>query len=312
MRMFSMPYNGTDTNEYLARLEPYREHIHDIFMGLPGIKSHASKIVFDNSYDKHCADMLAAAKDAGYERSVTLNTSYHALSNDEYYELIDKIKDKLNYYQPDTIICSSYRMAQEIRKDFPNIKINTSCNSFHDSIPQMRTWQEGVGIDLFNPPRSAARDIPTLKKLKEHGFRLKVLVNEQCFYGCPETLDHVIRPIYDRVGPCYRGKAENYFKGTWVLPRWLDILDQYVDVWKITGRYSTSDYLFNILDHYVKGDDCWMEEICGDYLKSSQFMERIRTEAIPDKLLYCRCENCGSCHTCQQLAMNYFDMRQSK
>ena len=312
MRVFSMPYNGTDTKEYLGRLEPYREHIHEVFMALPGIKSHVSKFVPDDSYDKHCAEMLADARSAGYERSVTLNTSYHALSNDEFYELTNRIKDKLNQYQPDSIICSSYRMAQEIRKDFPDLKINTSCNSFHSSIPQMRAWQEGVGINLFNPPRTAARDIPMLKKLKEHGFRLKVLVDEQCFFGCPETLDHVIRPIYDRVGPCYRDKAENYFKGTWVLPRWLDILDQYVDVWKITGRYRDSDFLFNTLKHYVAGDDCWLEEICDDYLKSGQYMERIPTEAIPDKLLYCRCENCGTCHTCQQLAMNYFDVRRKK
>ena len=313
-RIFSFPYNGSKPEEYLRSLEPFRENIYEIYIGLPNIKSHIRFFIdYYDEYNQQSIKMLDELNKNGYRFSIPLNSRYELQSKDKYKESVKIIKDYLYKYNVPSIICAEYRLAKDIREDFPNIDICTSCNGFQYSVAEMKTWDREIGIHLFNPPRTAAKDINYLKHLKEHNFKLKVLVNEQCYYGCPEFVDHALTVCFDntiKCGPCNRNNPENYIKGTWVLPRWLTVLDPYVDVWKIHGRYiKDTEWLINTLKRYINSEDCYLEEICRDYLDSDRLLERIHTSEIPDKLLYCKCENCDTCKTCRSIAMKHFDLR---
>lgn len=73
-------------------------------------------------------------------------------------------------------------------------------------------------------------------------------------------------------------------------------LDEYVDVYKITGRYLLSDHIFGLLDLYIRGEDCSFK----DMFVSRDAMLDFPTSLIPDRLMFCNYEQCGhGCDPCE-------------
>lgn len=307
-RLFSIPYNGSNIDEYIKKIDAYKLNVHSVFLALPGIGNHFSSVknVQDSNYDEKCGQFLRETDDTGIERLVTINSCYDTKYIDEIEELANRICEKLIKYNVDGIICTNYYLAFLIRQQMPNLKISTSCNCFQNSIREMQNWDNMIGVDLFNPPRSAARNIPMLKDMHEHGFKLKVLINEQCTIGCPEEISHFIQLSTGNMAKhdCLRGNLSNTLRSCWVIPRWLDVLDEYVDVYKITGRLNQdTDKIFRLIDLYSMSEDCLLSEI-GQYFGQNK---TIYTDIIPDKLLYCGCKNCKTCNVCDDLAHKIFD-----
>ena len=321
-RLFSIPYNGIDPNEYLNSIEPYKKNIENIYFGAAYLIDNfhsvrnARKLIgvnldekFINDYEENTHRFLLESKNK-YKRIVVFNSSYYGLSLEELHKLLSTII--LPYIEItgiDGCICTDFNMARIIHETFPKLEMHTSCNCFQWNIRQMEIWQKECGISVFNPPREILRSPYKLKEMKEAGFKLKCIVNEACLYGCPQTIEHCMsfstNSEFTAYKTCNRGDIANIFRTNWVLPRWLDKLDKYVDIYKISGRMDPIEKIINTLDAFINVKE--VEDItsifggCNISLISNTNI-KIPSYIIPDKLLTCECKECNkSCFICEDL-----------
>lgn len=321
MKKFSIPFTGTDSNEYLASIEQYSSYIEHIYTGVSFICNNHHSVrqelgitdpnvgkVYDiEIYEENVRQFLK--KSLGkYKRIITLNSGYYNFDEFELnkwlYEVLFPYIESANI---DGCICTDFAMAKFIHCTFPNVEIHTSCNCFQWTIRQMELWREECGVTLFNPPREILRTPYKLKEMKEAGFKIKAIVNESCLYGCPQTINHCMAIVNGKniFGQCNRGDLTNFFKGNWVLPRWLNILDEYVDVYKLSGRMCPLEYLLTALDAYIyrkEVDDLPTILTGGNAIDMFVTGIKVPTNMIHDKLLTCECKECNkTCFMCNDL-----------
>ena len=176
----------------------------------------------------------------------------------------------------------------------------------------METWREVAGIDVFNPPREAAKTPSMLKEMHDAGFKLKVLVTEACQYGCPHMMTHACSVAEDKRlylnSKCGSYEFSNVFRSNFFQPKWLKYIDEYVDIYKISGRNSYDYELSPILDAYILGKEfTYIDEIStfGFSNPLAKFKEkdiRIKLSDIPEKTRYCEAKECNkTCFMCYDI-----------
>jgi hypothetical protein len=320
---FSVPFNGINPDLYLELLNPYKKHIDHIYLGISSIlRNHDDYKVMEHKsikkedgstlkkdeYEENAFQLLLKTKGI-YKTVLTLNTAHYLMPPTEIYDWCENILFPfIEFSGISGCICTSFDMAKYIHENMPHLELHTSCNCFQWSIKQMEYWQKHCGITVFNPPREILRSPRLLKEMHNAGFKIKALINESCLYGCPQTINHAMS---NSVGPeigseCSKGDPSNFFRSNWVLPRWLNFLDEYVDIYKINGRTAIDyQYIFRALDAYTKRedvDDLKKIVLGGTYNKIKRTMNDIPTKEIPDKLLTCECKECNkTCFICDEL-----------
>lgn len=303
---FSIPFNASYILAFLSELDKRREYVHDVFVALPCFLNYFSAATYELSpdYEKVCHKFLLDTIGAWFPRYVPLNADYDSMSWDTMHnEFIPELIKALKAYRIDGVICSNYYIAKRIREALPNIAIETSCNAMHWTTAIMKTWQKDIGIEAFNVPREAGRNLPWLKDLHSQGLPIKLLLNEQCTPFCPYMAGFCAEHhnYDDSKGDCYinTNPDKALFRNCIVLPRWLDQLDELVDIYKITGRYVPPEQIWQTFDRYIEGKDCTMADIMNFDHARFQFS----TAELPDKLLSCGFNDCDTkCHLCSSLA----------
>lgn len=309
-RLFSIPYsNKVDPYNYLILINQYKHNIENIFLGLSELPNHLSLQTQENIFDSKQFLTITKGK---YKRIVAYNPIFinedinHIIKyfDNSIYPLIEK-------YHIDGFILTNLDLARHIHKDFHDIEIHTSCNAFQFTLRQMEQWRELAGVNLFNPPREAGRIPELLRTMHEYGYRIKLLVNEGCIFGCPYSYNHAcevasqINQLSVNNKLCGIYDIENIFKTNLILPKWLDYLDEYVDVYKIAGRNSSANKLRRMFDAYIhqikfKYINDYM--LCGNEhiiqkLANNNIM--IEEDIIPDRLRYCESKDCHlTCFEC--------------
>lgn len=324
-RKFSIPYNGIEANNYLSMIKHYADYIDSVYLGIPLLcNSHASAKYFMSRhrvpdaeyvksillYNENCKRFLLNSRGM-YKRMITLNSGfYHFTKTEMQLFVIDQLGNLIKNYGVDGFIVTDFNMASFIHKCFPDVELHTSCNCFQWNIRNMKLWRDIAGISVFNPPREILRTLSVLRTMHDEGFKIKCLVNESCLYGCPQTINHCMyladsNPLF--ATNCNRKDPANIFRSNWVIPRWLEVLDPYVDVYKISGRNSSIEYIIRTLRAYVEGnDDMNLLDLLlgGTSVSVSRLTPRpnIPLREIPDRLLYCECKECDKgCTVCADL-----------
>lgn len=292
---FSIPYNGEVPDIFQKKIDGYREYIHDIYLSLPGIPDFFSKSIDrhkPNYYDRGI-QVIEKLNENGYKVVATVNGNYTELSYQERIDLAGKAVKSIRDYNIYGVVVSNFDIACYIHQNCPDVKINTSCNVVQYDINSLYKYREYCDVDLVNPTRDAGRNINLLKKLKEHGYKIKVLLNEPCDITCPNLVSFCKRSQSSDY-PCVNFRYENSpIRNCIVLPRWLDILDEYVEIYKITGKYYPTDYLFKIFDLYLsRSDDCYL----NNFLPGLRLSIPVRD--IPDDVLHCD-KDCSNCTICE-------------
>lgn len=298
MIKFSIPYNGRDIRTYIEELEKRIEYVNDIYLALPGMDNFFSAKM-NEFYDKNCEIMLMITKDTGLKRIVVLNDDYYNLNQLELSKFIDTVIKKLNKYQPDGIVATNIILAETIKKNLPEIEVSTSCNLPYYRLASYKEWKN-IGVTLVTPPRDTGRNIPLLKELTENNYKVRLLVNEGCNVQCPAMGFCKVNKSKRKCFYATR-KDKKLLHRCIVLPRWLNILDKYCSIYKLQGRGVSTNRIFNILDLYIKRDDC-------NYLNlfaNPRVNGYVSTEHIPDTLLYCGSSNCDNCNICEELYNKY-------
>lgn len=310
-RKFSLPYsNRINPYVYINLIEDYKKNIENIFLGLSELPNHVS---LQKDYINYDSKELLRITKGLYKRIVAYNPIF---INEEISNIFDYFEKNIypiiDEYSIDGFILTNLDLAIKLHTDFPKLEIHTSCNCFQYTIRQMEMWREFAGVTLFNPPREAARMPSLLKTMHECGFKLKVLVNEACIFGCPYAYNHACgiasqkNNIYFNKNMCGGNNCNNIFKTNLILPKWLDYLDEYVDVYKLSGRGSSIGQLKRIFDAYIlqKKVKYINDYACYGFGNILSKLEnkgiKIEEDIIPDKLRYCECKYCDStCFECR-------------
>ena len=301
-KKFSIPYDASDIDNFLKELDKRKEYVHDVFVALPGVDNYFTPETqsISKNYDLVCHNFLLRTRGM-FPRFVPLNADYSDLYLDDMKEtFLPVVIRLLKQYEIDGVICSNFYMAKQIKEEIPSIRIDTSCNCGHWSIAVMKGWQKEVDVEAFNVPREAGRNYPFLKQVHDQGIPIKLLLNERCSPFCPYLAGFCMS--HHRWDPgCYmddREDCRHTICNTIVFPRWLDKLDSIVDVYKITGRYMPPDYIFRVLDLYIKGENCKLSDLIM-FQKPGEF--DIDTSAFDDRMLYCGFKGCGvTCNYCAE------------
>ena len=306
-RKFSIGYSYKITPiEYIKLINPYRKHIHSIYVGLPELETPIVSVAKQSevSFNGYVSKEFLKLTNGLYKRIIPYNVVRYKQSDNELFKYFDEvIYPLIEEYNIDGFILTHFDLARRIKRDFPKIEIHTSCNSFHFTISTMEQWRHAVGVTLFNPPREAARTPSLLKELYNEGFKLKVLVNEGGMYGCSYKYT-------GHCGNCMKYDMTNALRSNLFLPRWLDYIDEYVDVFKLSGRMETRETLRKIYDSYILQKPFeYINDIvvCKNRTNPIRVLERehnirIKECDISDNLATCENRNCfKGCSICETL-----------
>lgn len=307
MRKFSIPYSSNiDPDSYMNLISAYTPYIENIYMGIPELKNHVS-LQHQSGDENQVYDLLSKTQNL-YKRIVVFNSISYNKDDDDVFKLFDTtINPIIEKYKIDGFVVTSLPLAIKLRRDFPNLELHTSCNSFQWNIRQMKLWESLAGISTFNPPREAAKTPSMLKEMHKAGFKLKVLLNEACLYGCPFTINHACGVAEGKKThiSCSLNDYSNALRTNLFLPQWLDTIDEYVYCYKLSGRDASYECLKKILDAYILQKPMTYIDEISTYGGKSAIRDledngiRIKISDIPEKTRYCEAKECNtSCFIC--------------
>lgn len=305
-RKFSVPYSSLiSTHDYMEFLSKYRNSIENVYLGIPELENHVTcQNVYTVRHNSH--DFLLNSK-GNYKRIVVYNPVFYNKDDNEVFKYFDTtINPLIEKYSIDGFVVTGLPIAIKLRQDFPHLELHTSCNCFQWNIRQMELWRKLAGIDVFNPPREAAKTPTMLKEMHDAGFKLKVLVNEACMYGCPYTVTHGCATAggFEVFNQCFYGDAVDALKTNLVLPRWLEHLDEYVYCYKLSGREYPLEKLKDIFDAYILQKQMPSVYHYSTFGRKSVFYTlreygiTITDDDIPEKTRYCEARYCNTCLEC--------------
>ncbi len=331
-RKYSIPFNATNPEWFLQEVEKRKQYIDHVYCELPfnekEMISHV-RFTFDGKdgispdvadadlrrglYIRKCYNFLRISK-GRVRRICPVNAVYYKFNNeDELARFVRTLALLARHHELEGMIISDYRIALLLHALMPELELHTSCNTYQWNLRQMSIWQEKCGIKTFNPPREILRTPSKLKEMHDAGFKLKCLINEGCLMGCPNSFYHnmgVSLRCYAGMLSCCQSGVGDIFRGNWILPRWQKYYDEYVDIYKISGRNEPGDYAFRTIDAYLtENNDKPLTEVMLSgtvmfmkQLLPEEIVRNITLDKVPDKLLTRECKECSKCGLCQKLA----------
>ena len=307
---FSIPYNNEDPEKFISLFEPYKDHIQSIYFGLPGIFAAHNPFAkpFPETFQA-CANtyrFLELAK-GKFETVLCINTLAYPTKYDELCFLISReIGPLVEQFGLSAVNLASPTLADVIHGFYPELDIQTSCNTYSFVDNMYYLWNERFGSTTFNLPREALRTPGLLDSFKKTGFKSKCIVNEGCIYGCPGNVEHAVSFIMENCAVrlfCDRTdyRLSDIFKSNFIPPHRLGEFDGKLDIVKIAGRTFPSQRILQIFLAYLNRDsDADIESLL--HARSRRLLKenkiRIRAKEWPKKTLTCECKECRTCQIC--------------
>lgn len=316
-RKFSVAFPCIEGNEtvddVVSYFGQYKDNIENMYLGIPSLGNNYHNITYhlkgrkmDKSieeYERECIEFLEKSRGL-FKRLITLNSGCYNMSQEDLCTYVnEKLVPFFRQYAVDGCICTDFNMAMLLHEAMPELELHSSCNSYIETKREMDLWHDWAGITVFNPPREFLRIPYKLKEMRESGYRLKYLVNESCLFGCPQSKNHLMAQAVNNLGfasHCYHCEEGNFLRSVCVVPRWLDRLDPYVDIYKISGRMCSFASVKRTFEAYFyEQDDIDMGMIT--YGSGSRTFKSIVASDFPDKLLECECKDCKTCGLCDRI-----------
>ena len=260
-----------------------------------------------SDYLERCAKLLSILnKTKEYKAVITLNGNYTQFTLKEKHELAERVAEQVIKYNIYGCVISNFDVALKLHELCPNLVLNTSCNLPQYEVSVLEPWRKYLNCNIVNPSRNSSRNILLLKSFYKAGYKIKLMLNEPCDLYCPNICSYCPKSM-DTSYLCfgYRTK-QSPLHSCIILPRWLNIFDEFVDHYKITGRYNKDvDYILNQFKNYLtRSDDCYL----GEFHPNARHIN-IPVNAIPNDLLYCSSNNksCEECGICNKIYQDYLE-----
>ena len=308
---FTLPYNNKNPEDFLRVFLPYREHIHSFYFGLPRIfSSHNPYHEEINKTIQECANtyrFLELTKEMGFKTILCINTLVYPESlNQTEFVVYRELGPLIEQYGLSAVNIASPTLAQIIKDFFPDLEIQTSCNTFTFLNNMYQIWHEKFGTTVFNLPREALRTPWLMEQFKETGFVSKCIVNEGCIYGCPGNIEHACSFIMSNCAHqtfCDRldYRLSDVFKSNFIPPHRLGEFEGKLDIAKIAGRgWPTENILKTFLAYLNQDPEADILTVLHSrtrrYLKESGI--QLKAKDWPKKTLTCECKECSTCNIC--------------
>ncbi|SHK18610.1 hypothetical protein [Desulforamulus aeronauticus] len=311
MKKLSIPYAMQSELLYESLTDEYLQYIKEIYMPLPfeiigsartpnsKYIPHYSKI-FDNEVSKYSMKPI----------DVVLVVNNPAIPRDKYDEIINKIaeiKDKIK-----KVIISDFYFLDYSLKAFENfnIEIEISVISELNSIEKIRHFLEAYpSVNSICLYYNFLYDLESLKKIrKEFKYtKFKVIVNHGCFYNCPFSFQHHLALCQSDLPRFFckgYNKKRNLLKEIqFIRPESLNIYDDYIDIYKISGRQHSHDKILKMIKSYGERKESEFINSILD-LNGKIKLDRIPNNAIPAEYdeIRSKCKNqCHKCGYCDKL-----------
>lgn len=308
IRKFSIPFNRTDVSTYMSIISNYNKNqIENIYFSLPEIDKHLY------TEDENDISKEFLQKSLDYKRIVTYNAGIYNYSDDELRSHCDKVIFPLvEKHRIDGFIITNLNLSKYIKQNFPNIEIHLSCNNPVYTLRQAKTWIKEGQVDIINPPRESGRMVKFLKELHDNNIKIKVLLNNGCTFSCPYQMNHTCYNGLDLPLEGINCSFDNLLYGinsNVIIPRWMTILDDYVDIYKIAGRRILDmNCLKHIFDIYINNEPAeYLYELNPGCATNILYRNgvKLKLSDIPDKLLACEAKKCESCNVCKKILKKY-------
>lgn len=301
---FSFPFNGEgDVAAWIDKVKEYEYFIHDIYFACPNISNFFSRRS-DTDYPDKCIELCKLLNKYWPVRKCIVLNDPTPKSLSELKNIAKSAIEFIDEYNIHSCVVSNFDIARILAEERPNVELITSCNVPQYYISSLDNWRDYANITLVNPNRPISRNIPYLKKLKKAGYRIKLLINEDCNLLCPNYV--CAGSVSDDFICTSRTCNLTPLQSCTLLPRWLNELDEYCEIFKLTGRLVNLAFTLNQLELYImRTDDCYYHEL------HAGCQVPILCKDIPDYLLHCGYTNCKTCGKCRALmekfAKQYLD-----
>lgn len=313
---FTLPYNNSDPEVFLKYFSGYEDYIDSFYFGMPGIfeshnpirESFAKTIeLCSNTYR-----FLELAKNK-FKTILCLNTIVYPENYESVCFLMNKeLGPLVEAYDVNAVNLASPTLAEIIHRLFPNLEIQTSCNTYSFINNMYYLWNEKFGTTVFNLPREAMRTPTILESFQKTGFKSKCIVNEGCIYGCPGNIEHACSfVIPDSAVHFFCDRSDfhlsDIFKSNFVPPHLLPGFNNKIDILKIAGRTFPSHRIFQIFKSYLDCDpeadvELLLHSRSRRYLAENKI--HIKSKQWPKKTLTCECKECRTCNICHKAMMH--------
>lgn len=314
--LFTIPYNGSNPDDFLKRFEPYKDIIHSFYFGMPGLfishtQNHcpAEKIL---EFTANTYRFMELCKDK-YKTVLCINSMFYPEQDtDLRFKILKEFSD-FSSLGLTAVNVASPAVAKIVHDYFPRIEIQTSCNTFAYLGNMYRLWNEEFGTTVFNLPREALRLPNLLTEFKKTGFVSKCILNETCIFACPAQAEHscvsMIAPGAPFFMMCERKNARisDIFKSNFIPPHRLKEYDDRLDIAKIAGRWCSTDWIENAFKAYRTGDpNVEVSTIMHGRNKHQIELNHLRVLAKdwPKKTMTCECKECGTCQICEKAMLH--------
>lgn len=319
--MFSVPYN--QDIEILNIYEKYKDNISEVyFSGDPSIIHSARKMNWNEDCDKDLDTLLKFLDDNNIISNIVMNS----INDDNLFTIegLSLIVNYLNSLYKKGLKCvtiSNPILFKAIKENIPELKIGLSITSNIYYISQIEQYYEYGLYEICLPPY-LSRDKDYILKIKEcfPDLKIKMMANCFCRPDCIAFVQHHIEVS--------RGNYENdekYFeyvctqnefnplKKNFILPNEIEHYD-YIDIFKISGRQSSTSNIQFVLEKYVNGINYGYNLI--DLLDGPKNSVLINTSYLNDVRNVNKINNCkykckeNNCNYCDKILEKYFDFYQ--
>lgn len=224
--------------------------------------------------------------------------------------IVDEAVALAHRYDNTCFTIRSLETAVMLKKELPSADITPSTLSMVDSVIAAMYWRRAVNPKVLMIAREINRKPLILQQLKDMGFRLKMIPQDNCIPYCPVLHEHLnairIRDSLSSVStvdiPVRSAECRPFAMGVladpdqaWliaqqnVLPGHLPKLKGLVDIIKLEGRQLPSDQILRKARYYLDASS----------LESYAPIRYIEPPEAWDRIAHCD-RNCFSCDWCRQ------------
>ena len=317
--MFSVPYN--QDIEILKVYEKYKDHISSVyFSGDPNVIFAARKMDWNEKVEEDIYKLIDFLNEYNICSDLVMNSI-----NDDNMFTLDGLKLIVTYVHDlhqrglKMVTVANPILFKAIKENIPTIKIGLSIISNIYTLNQIEQFYE-YGLDEICLPPHLSRNKDKILEIRKHFPELKIKMMANCFCrpDCISFIHHHIevgRGDYEKDKKYFEylctQKDFNPLKKNFILPGETKYYEEYIDLFKLSGRQKKTKDIELMLEKYVNEISCGYDlSLLLDGPIGNKFINvsYINNTRNLDKISNCKykcIEN--NCNYCDKILEKYFD-----
>lgn len=308
--------------------QKYHEYINDIYYTDGRFDSARGSVKMDEG-EQLSYNELTELKKLGIKLNYVLNSPY--LPNrqiNNYDEIAQHLIDNKEFIDIVTVnnllLANNKQFMGKLKEHF---EIKNSVNNHINTLYKVKEMCERFpDIDNIIIDRSVNRNPELITEMAElchsYGKKITVLLNEGCVFNCIykrdcdltfSSVDHS-KPEDNETFNCYKVNFKKqdaqYLKSPWMTAEGVELLENTVDIFKISGRYDPPEEIEKRIRYYLFNDrTAYLREIMDKVLnkKDELFtlsMFDLSMWGMTNVLTSCK-NDCMNCNKCEEFIENF-------